>query len=79
MKLLKHLFKGSLALFTLFFNAGFFYYFYQLFFHIEEFYTLEGTIIGTSLTLLIYGMYWAYVIKTYREKLKWEKEEKDKK
>ena len=67
MKFLKHLFTGWMSIFTLFFNTGFIFYFYQLLFNLESFYTLGGTILGTLVVLLVYGMYWGYAIKTFKD------------
>jgi hypothetical protein len=66
MKFIKHIFTGSLILFTLVFNFIFPYMFWFLIFRPEYVYegmTGPAAIIGIG----IYSMYWAYCIKTFRE------------
>ena len=67
MKFIKHIFTGWLIVYTLLFNAGLVYYFYELFFNPESFY--EGVaVIGTIAVLGIYTIYMLYCIKTFKGK-----------
>lgn len=67
MRFIKHIFTGWLILFTLIFNIGIVFYFYQLFFHPESFYQgMEVT--GTLISLALYIAYWIYCYKTFKNK-----------
>lgn len=67
MKFLRYIFTGWLLFFTLIFNGGTIFYFYQLFFNPQSFY--QGMVImGTIAVLGIETIYWVYCIKNFKNK-----------
>lgn len=69
MKFIKYLFTGWFALWTLIFNVGLGAVTYTLIFVPMN--TYEGmTGVGLALVAIVWGFYWTYVIKGFKEKTK---------